>query len=46
MRAKHFAKYLKLLVKERPEKKSRLSKQAWLNPDESTDEIFIKIQNR
>lgn len=46
VRAKHFAKYLKHLVKEQPEKKSRLSKQAWLNPDESTDEIFIKIQNR
>lgn len=40
------AEYLKVYIEENPEKHSRYSKQAWLFPDQSTDEIFKKVQER
>ncbi|KAL4236382.1 L-ascorbic acid binding [Mactra antiquata] len=40
------ANYLSDFLKEHPEKHSRYSKQAWLYPDQSTDEVFNLVQKR
>ena len=38
--------YLREYMKENPVKQSRMSKQVWLFPDKSTDEMFKSLQVR
>ncbi len=38
--------YLREYMKENPVKQSRMSKQVWLFPDKSTDEMFKSLQDR
>ena len=41
-----FTDYLKKVTTTKPVLKSRVSKQAWLFPTESKDEIFSQVQAR
>lgn len=43
---KHFERYLNTFLKTHPEKHSRYSRQVWLKPDTSDDEVFNRIINR
>ena len=40
------SQYIKEFLEEHPEKHSRYSKQTWLFPDQSRDEVFENIQRR